>query len=420
MKNSLRCQNTETVIETTSREAAKSNRSLHNTPYEIRMLRTLDQIRKIRPIWEKLQANASERTDIEANFDRYVSVVKTNSECEPYSLLVLEDGIPRALLIGTRGPVTISCKLGYFNVLKPCLQGITIRYGGYLGDFCERTCRHLMDYLNILLRNKQSDVVMFQQLPFHHPLFCQTRKSLSLFRRNLFPKVNLHWRMDVPDTMESFYAQLSSKTRQTLKRQLKQASKQFQVRLAECSNADSLPEILSDAVSVSSHTYQYALGWGLRSDPATHQQLITASNNGWLRLHVLYLDNEPKAFQLGLQYQGTYFLQSMGFDPEMRKWHLGTGLFLRVLEQLCEDPSVERFDFGFGDAEYKRRFASKQWDEATIYMFAPRTYPILVSSVHNAVSGISRGVQRIVQQAGIESKIKQKWRRFLQKSHSSV
>jgi hypothetical protein len=110
----------------------------------------------------------------------------------------------------------------------------------------------------------------------------------------------------------------------------------------------------------------------------------------------------------------------MGFDPEMSKWHLGTGLFLRVLERLCEDPSVDRFDFGFGDAEYKRRFASKQWEEATVYMFASRPYPILVSSIHNTVSGISRGVRRLVQQAGIESKIKQKWRRFLQKSQRSV
>lgn len=420
MKNFLRCQHTETVIETTSREAAQSNRSLRDTQYEIRVLSTLDQIGEIRPIWENLQANSLEQTDIEADFNRYVSVVETDSECEPYSLLVFEDGAPRALLIGTRGPITISCKLGYYNVLKPCLQGITIRYGGYLGDFCEQICRHLMEYLNLLLRDKQSDVVMFQQLPFHHPFFKQARKSLSVFRRNLFPKVNLHWRMDVPDTMDSFYAQLSSKTRQTLKRQGKQAGKKFQVRLAECSNVDSLPEILSDAVSVSSQTYQYALGWGLRDDPVTQQQLITASHNGLLRLHVLYLDDEPKAFQLGLQSQGTYFLQSMGFDPEMRKWHLGTGLFLRVLERLCEDPSVDRFDFGFGDAEYKRRFASKQWEEATVYMFAPRPYPILVSSIHNTVSGISRGVRRVVQQAGIESKIKQKWRRFLQKSQRSV
>jgi hypothetical protein len=89
----------------------------------------------------------------------------------------------------------------------------------------------------------------------------------------------MHWQMKIPDSMESFYAQRSSKTRQTLKRYSRQVEKKFQIQLIGCISEDSLSKILSEAASVSSRTYQHALGWGLTDDVATRQKLIAASRN---------------------------------------------------------------------------------------------------------------------------------------------
>jgi len=98
----------------------------------------------------------------------------------------------------------------------------------------------------------------------------------------------------------------------------------------------------------------------------------------------------------------------------MKQWHLGTVLFLKVFDQLCRDPEVNCFDFGFGDAEYKRRFGTKHWDEATLYLFAPRAYPVLVNTIRTAVSGVSEGMRLLARKTGIEEKIKRKWRNVLQ------
>ena len=388
-------------------------------PWGIHTCRTLEQIRAIRSVWETLKTQTCSDVDVEADFDRYVGVVESTPDCEPYTLLAFKEGKPHALLAGTRGSIKISCKFGYLNLLKPSLRGITIIYGGHLGHFDEGTCRKLLEHLYTSVRHREADVVMFKQLPLTHPLYSSFRKEYPALCRSHFPKVDGHWQMPVPDRMESFYAQHSSKTRQTLKRQLRQIEKHFQVRLAECRDANALPETLSQVETISERTYQHALGWGLVNDAKTRKQLLTAAGNGRLRLHLLYLNDEPCAFQLGLQYEKKYFLKQMGFNPDMKKWHPGTALFLKVLDRLCSDPDVHDFDFGFGDAEYKKRFATQHWDETSLYVFAPRVYPVLVNMTHTMICGFSESVRRLIRKTGIEEYIKRKWRNRLQEKRHS-
>jgi hypothetical protein len=373
---------------------------------------TLEQIRSIRPIWEKLQAENWSCTDIEADFERYISVIDTE-RCQPYVLLVYRDGAAAAMLIGVREAAAIHCKLGYMTVLKPSLRCLTITHGGYLGDFGEQTCRQVLHYLSARLHDGQFDVVRFKQVPVDGLLYSLARKQSSIVCRRHFPKVDRHWRMNVPDQIDSFYARHSSKTNQTLKRQLRQLDKKNQTRLVECRDADTLQQILPDAAAVSARTYQRALGWGLSDDADTRQQLLTAARHGWLCLHVLYLDDTPCAFQLGLRSRQTYYLQSMGFDPALKQWHLGTVLFLKILEQLCQDPRIDCLDFGFGDAEYKRRFGSEYWDESTVYVFARRVYPLLINLIYTAVSDTSEAMRFLAKKFGLEGKIKQTWRHLL-------
>jgi hypothetical protein len=419
MKAPPRPHNGTVRIEAVPRRSLKAGTLSSDRCWEVRVLSTLEQVLAIRPTWEALQAESDSRTDIEADFDRYISVVESDRTCEPYVLLLFKEGAPHAMWIGTLGPVRIWCKFGYLNILKPTLFGARITYGGYLGDFSEQTCNHLLDHLSTSLCDDGMDVVRFEQLPRHSQLYSLVRKRPSILCRSRFPKFDKHWQMDIPDRMESFYAQHSSKTRQTLKRYIRKLEKNHQVHMLECTDSQTMLNVLPISADISKRTYQHALGWGLMDDAVTRRQLQTVARSGWLRFHVLYLDDAPCAFQYGFQYQGTYYLKTMGFNPDLRKSHIGTVLFLKIIECLCEDPAVDRFDFGYGDAEYKRRFATEHWDEATLYMFAPRAYPAFVNSIHTVVNGLSLGMRWLVHKAGVEGKIKQKWRRRLQKSQNA-
>lgn len=386
-------------------------------PFEIQFLGSVEQVQSIRPVWESLQAKSTEIINIEVDFDRYISAVKSDRKREPYILLLLKTGIPHAMLIGTREQISIPCKLGYWNVMSPSLHAAKVVYGGFLGHYDEQTCDQMIEYLYQSTRSGIVDVVRFEQIPRKSLLFSRVRSHPSFFCRGYFPKFDKHWQLDVPDRMESFYSQHSSKTRQTLKRYTRKLEKNHEVYIRECRDAETLTDILPMAAAISQKTYQHALGWGLVNDEATYNRLQMAAQQGWLRFHVLCLNERPCAFQYGYQYQGTYYLQTMGFDPELRNLHAGTVLFLKIIEQLCNDPEVDLLDFGYGDAEYKRRFGTTQWDEATLYMFAPRIYPVLVNSVHTVFKGLSCLMQWSVQKAGVEGAIKQQWRRLLQKSN---
>jgi CelD/BcsL family acetyltransferase involved in cellulose biosynthesis len=398
-------------------QACKVDRVMDNHHWKIHTCRSLEQIRLIRPLWETLQKETRFCVDVEVDIDRYIYMVESTPECEPYVLLAFRDNAPRAMLIGTLGPLTINSRLGYMKVLKPTLKGLTMIHGGYLGEFCEQTCRCLLDELHRSLSDKEADVVLFRQLPLISPLYLPVTNQSPVFCRRHFPKIDRHWRMKVPSNIEDFYARHSSKTRQTLKRQIRRLEKEFDVHLVESTEPKTLPAILSDAARISSRTYQHALGSGLLDDTNTRKQLLEAAQRGWLSLHVLYLNEEPSAFQLGLRSHGTYFLQLMGFDPTQKQRNQGTVLFLKIMEQLCQDSAIQWLDFGFGDAEYKKRFGTESWDETAVYLFARRMYPLLINAIHSKVSDLSEAMRMLAEKTGIEGKIKRKWRNLLSKTH---
>ena len=96
------------------------------------------------------------------------------------------------------------------------------------------------------------------------------------------------------------------------------------------------------------------------------------ADRGWLRFHILFIDNNPAAFQIGIQHQRTYYPEHRGFDSDWKNLCIGTTLFMKVFEELCADPEVDLIDFNPGDADYKLLFADdQQCPEATVYLFAP-------------------------------------------------
>ncbi|MBA7680463.1 hypothetical protein ES703_88779 [subsurface metagenome] len=285
-----------------------------------------------------------------ADIDRYLSVLEPIKDtAEPYIIVLRRNGHPEAMLIGRKSSTRISCKIGYLTLLKPSLRCISIGYRRFLGQLKPEVCSILIEELNHSLRNGEADVAVFNHLPTGSNMYQVARTKSNVFSRGYFPKVNHHWRMSVPQEIDLFYRKLSKKHRSNLKRYMRNLEKKHQVRMVTYSRKDMLEEAITAATQISSRTYQHALESGFVDDAPTRRRLTTAAELGWLRLHILFINDKPCAFQLGLQYQRTYFLAQIGFDPEWKRCCIGTTLFLKVLEDLCHDPAVDSLDFGFGD-----------------------------------------------------------------------
>ena len=120
-------------------------------------------------------------------------------------------------------------------------------------------------------------------------------------------------------------------------------------------------------------------------------------------------------FKVGLNLPETSAIAfgTPGYDPAFSHLSIGTYLQMRVIEDLCADPTVHTLDYGFGDAEYKRRFGTDSWEESNLLVFAPRPRALAINLWRSAVLAAVGATRTALTRAGVLDRIKQGWRRRL-------
>jgi CelD/BcsL family acetyltransferase involved in cellulose biosynthesis len=84
----------------------------------------------------------------------------------------------------------------------------------------------------------------------------------------------------------------------------------------------------------------------------------TLSETGWLRFTSVIWNGIPVAFHFGFNYDGSFFWYKPSFNISFRKYSPGEVLLRNLLIKAI-DERAHTFDFGLGDEDFKRRFATK-------------------------------------------------------------
>ncbi|MBN2180476.1 MAG: GNAT family N-acetyltransferase [Sedimentisphaerales bacterium] len=387
--------------------------------WEISLASTLEDVEAIRPAWEKMQNSESSPT-VDADIDRYLSVMEsTREKTQPYVITLSYKNEPAAMIIAKTEMRSLNIKLGYKTILNPKLKCLTVVYGGILGEPDNDVSTILMSVLMKLLRSRKVSMVFFNHLKTDSHIYTLSRKAPGIFGRNYFPSIESHWVMSVPDTIESFYKSCSTSNRKQYKKCIRRLENTFpdKIRTVIYSQENDLDETVAYISGISAKTYQYSLGCGVVDNSFTRALLTRAAQKGWLRIHVLFIDNEPSAFETWMRYGKAYHGHGIGFDPKWKKWRIGTVLFLKTIEHVCNDTGVDNIDFGFGDADYKQSYGDKQWNEANIYIFAPRFYPICINILRTCIEAINSGLKNVANKSGLTNRIKRLWRNRLEKKN---
>jgi len=384
---------------------------------EMTTARSIEEIENIRSIWRDMQTNEPSPV-INADIDRYLSVIKVIVDVQPYIILMKQNHDPVMMVVGRIEKRKVKLNLGYKTLFNPTLRCLTVVYGGIIGQKENNLCTLLVRELIRVLRDGEVDIIFFNQLRTYSSLYQFVRKMPSLCCRDYFPKVEPHWNMSIPENMNAFYTARSKKHRKHLKQYLRKFEKEYpgQIRVALYTREDEVEKAIWAASTISARTYKYALGCGLMDNASTRILLTTAARKGWLRAYVLYIGDEPCAFRFALHYGRIYFADGIGFDPKWSKFRVGTLLFLKVLENLCRDDTVDCYDFGFGDAEYKSSYGSNQWSEGSLYIFAPRIYPVFINIMRIFFLALNESLKCILKKFGFIDWVKRHWRSLLQKT----
>ena len=385
---------------------------------EVTIVRTFEEMEAIRDVWEQMQHNESS-AHIDADYERYLSVLKAaDDSVNPYIILIKQKGHLKTMVIARTETRQIACSIGYSTILKPRMRCLSVVYGGILSQPNNEVCSFLVNELLRILRSGEIDTVFFNHLRTESDFYKTVAKQAGFFQLGRFPKVEPHWAISMPGTMDQLYKRYSPKNRSNLRRLTNRLEKTYhdQIKVITYTHQDEVDKAIEAITKISAQTYQSQL-YNVDSEQI-RILLKLAASRGWLRTFVLIIDEEPVAFEIALRYGQSYFGLYTGFDPKWKQYRIGTVILLKFIESICGDPEAKLFDFGFGDAPYKRLYADICWQEVSVYLFAARPYPLLINLLHSTITGLSLGILWSLNKTGSTGRIKRLWRNHLEEKAS--
>ncbi|MDP9400342.1 MAG: GNAT family N-acetyltransferase [Actinomycetota bacterium] len=165
----------------------------------------------------------------------------------------------------------------------------------------------------------------------------------------------------LPDGWETLIGGVSRNLRSQVARRGRALERLGTVRFRTVTGGDELPSALGHVLRLEGSGWKAREGTAILSDPALEALYRSfaarAAERGWLRLHLLELDDEPIAADFGIAFGSTGFLMKTGFDERYGELSPGLVLRARALRASIEE-GLRAYDF-LGRAEpYKLRWGA--------------------------------------------------------------
>jgi len=379
--------------------------------------RTVEELRELAEPWRRLQGS-----HFATDPDVFPEILAAQPHAlRPHVLLLRRDGEARAVVVGRLEEIPLSVSVGYKVLFSPRVRALTVVYRGVLGDLSETDARAVVEALRGALATEEADVVRFRNLVVGSPLYTvATTTRPRLLRENLERPFS-HWQLTLPGSYAAFLSSLSRKTRDGFGRYSRKLEKDFGDRLdlkryTDLADAD---RVFTDLRRVAEKTYQQGLGVSFAQSELQRRIALMQMERGWFRAYVLYLDGEPVSFWQGYAYGGVFSTGVPGYDPAYARQRVGNYVLLKLIEDLCEDETIHTLDFGFGDAEYKRRFGSTSWLEQDVHIFAGTAKGIRTALVRRTSLGLTDLVRRSLERTEAVDRVKKAWRDRLARNRPS-
>jgi len=377
--------------------------------YSVRVIRNLEELETVRPLWERLQNN------LNADIDYFVLILKSRPEIlRPHVLVLHVDGVPTALVVGRLEQSRRSFQLGYAAIARPLVKAIVLPHGRLLGHFPEQAARLIVHNLLESLRKTEADLVLLSNAPVQSPVSRAMGDTAPFALREHFIPSQRHWLATLPETVDQFLAEHYWPRR--LPRRLEKQNP-GQVRFVCFKRPDEIERFCIDAETVAAKAYQRALNSGFHDSAEMRARLTLVAERGLFRGFVLYVREVPWAFWTGTAYKGVFHSDSTAYDPAFAKEEPGTTVFSLMVQHLIKD-GTRKLDFGLGDAFYKERFGTEHWEEATAFLFAPTAKALTLNVLASTSNLVGRAGRWVLRSSHALSRLKKAWRTKLRKENN--
>ena len=375
-------------------------------PADASVARDFEAVEALRGRWERFPWQR-----VDADIDFFTTFASSSPKViRPHIVSIEADGA-EGMVVGRLEETRLATSVGYKTLYQPEVRLLVVAHGGVTGVDSEALSRASVQELHAALKRGEADAVLLPAVPTGSPLF-EAVRDVPFASRQRFAMTGTHWALDLPGSVDELFQSRSWKRARSYRNRLQ---REFgdDLSLELLDRPEQIDRIFEELESVASLTYQNALGVAF-ADTATRRRLVElALARGWFRAYVLYLEGRPIAFWTGHLYARRFFIGTPGYDPALADYRLGTCLLLDAIEHLVEDEGADVLDYGFGDAEYKRRFGSASWSETDVMLFAPTFRGLRINFTRTAILAGNRLARSLLERAGLAAALKKRWRRQL-------
>lgn len=155
---------------------------------------------------------------------------------------------------------------------------------------------------------------------------------------------------------EQYLAERPSKLKETLRRRANKLSKEKTHRYVLITDERGLEQAIADYQAI------YAKSW---KQPEPFPEFMPAlmrlaAREGWLRLGLLYVEEQAAAAQLWLINGGLASIYKLAYDPQFKQYSVGSLLTAHLMRHILDVDKAQEVDYLTGDDAYKRDWMSER------------------------------------------------------------
>jgi CelD/BcsL family acetyltransferase involved in cellulose biosynthesis len=276
---------------------------------------------------------------------------------------------------GAAGRAVLPMRTGAGALGAKTLGGLSNYYTSLFGPSVDPDEPELQRVLDVLASAMARDEVRWDTIDLRplavdapvFPALMGALRKAGLAVQSYFCFGNWYLRVGGRSYAEYFEA-LPSQLKNTVTRKRKQLEK-LKSRIVVCRGEAGLEEALRAYEQI------YAVSWKI---PEPYPHFIsglcrTCAALGWLRLGVVYVDEQPVAAQIWIVHAGIAAIYKLAYDERFAKLSAGSVLTAHLMQHAIDIDKVHEVDYLTGDDAYKRDWMSDRRERWGMIAFNLRT-----------------------------------------------
>jgi hypothetical protein len=189
-----------------------------------------------------------------------------------------------------------------------------------------------------------------------------------------------------------YFKTLPSALQNTINRKTKKLNKTGRARVEIVTGTENLEP------TIEAYEKIYLSSW---KRPEPYPQFVSGLirafvERGWLRIGVIYIDDQPVACQVWIVNSGKATIYKLGQDQRYDEFSAGSILTARLMEHVLEVDRVQEIDFGSGDDPYKKNWLPQRRERWGLLAMNPRSLAGCIGIIRNVGGRATKNTWRAV------------------------